>query len=396
MIKEKVSLIPRNNWDYGLTELVRALTGVFKPVLDYSESFERVFGLKPVLTTSGRTSLYAILKSLNLPEGSGVAVPLFCCSVVFDAIRKADLVPKFIDVNLDDYNLSSTDLAKKKAPISAVIVVHMFGHPADMDSISDVSGGVPVIEDCAQSLFSKYKDVYTGLLSTASFFSFRSGKYLSVGEGSAIFCREPLINKYITNLVETFDNWNFYKMIKHCFATYIKSSLYKRPLYGTIGYPIGKRVDRKFNLTAKTGFTLSKIAASDLRIINDRIERFSEKIQKQRENAIYLLKNIKLQNVYLPYEKKECFTNYFQFAIRFENTEQRDSMAEYLFECGIDTAKYLDEIIGVAREYFRYSGDCPNAEQCSKTVLLVPIYYTLSVKDLDYIVDCLNKGARYL
>ena len=80
-------------------------------------------------------------------------------------------------------------LEKKREDLAALIVVHMFGHPAHMDEIRKVAAGIPIIEDCAHSLFSKYKGTYTGLLSTASFFSFRSGKYVSAGE-AARFYRE--------------------------------------------------------------------------------------------------------------------------------------------------------------------------------------------------------------
>jgi len=392
MIKNKIGLIPRYNWDYELSDLVKAYKGIFDVPPNAEDILEKVFGNKPILTASGRTSLYVILKSLNLPERSYVGVPLFCCSVVFDAIRQANLIPRFIDINLDDYNLSASDLEKKKGDLSATVVVHMFGHPADMDSISLSTNNSPLIEDCAQSLFSKYKGQNTGFLSTASFFSFRSGKYISAGEGSAIFMREAHLGETIKKHVETLAEWSIGKELLHSTATYIKSTLYKRPWYGTLGYPIGMRIDRKLNLTAKTGFTLNKIANGDRTILNNRISTFAEKVNKQKENALYLLKNIRLENISLPYERKDCWSNYYQFVIRFQDSKQRDRMADYLFKKGIDTAKYLDEIIDVARDNYDYSGDCPNAELCSKTVLVIPNHYTLSKQDLDHIINCLNSS----
>ena len=165
---------------------------------------ENIFGQKPIFTTAGRTSLYAILKSLSLPPGSLVGVPLFCCDVVFDSIRRAGFVPRFIDVESYNYNLSASDLEKKREDLAALIVVHMFGHPAHMDEIRKVAAGIPIIEDCAHSLFSKYKGTYTGLLSTASFFSFRSGKYVSAGEGSAILSRDRLLLESIAEFGRLF------------------------------------------------------------------------------------------------------------------------------------------------------------------------------------------------
>lgn len=396
MFKQKINLIPRYNWDYRLSDYAKALAAAFKPGLDGTETLETLFGQKPIFTTSGRASLYTILKSLDLPDGSRVGVPLFCCPVVFDAVRQAGLVPKFMDIDLHDYNLSAADLEKKKKALSALVVVHMFGHPADIDAIATAAGDIPIVEDCAQSLFSKYKGQYTGFVSTASFFSFRSGKYVSAGEGSAIFTKDAFLREAISKLVEAFDSLTFLQETVHCAATYIKSTLYNRPWYGTIGYPIGTRIDRKLNLTAKTGFKLSKIARSDLEIINDRMGSFLEKVNKQRENALYLLKNLQIENVVLPQESKECWNNYYQFSIRFENSEQRDRMADYLFQHGIDSAKYLDEVVQVAREHYDYNGDCPNSEHCSKTVLVIPHHYTLSRRDLDHIIRCLNEASHYL
>lgn len=189
MIREKIGLIPRYNWDYGASDFTKAMRGIFAAPSDASRVIERVFGQKPILTTSGRASLYVILKSLNLPEGSGVGVPLFCCPVVFDAIKQANLDPKFVDIELDDYSLSASDLEKKKNSLSAVIVVHMFGHPADMDSISEVCKDIPIIEDCAQSLFSRYKGNYTGFQSTASFFRSDQGNIFLLEKAAQFFVR---------------------------------------------------------------------------------------------------------------------------------------------------------------------------------------------------------------
>ena len=396
MIQEKIGLIPRYNWDYRLSDLTQALKGIITDKLNLEGPIERIYGQRPIFTTSGRTSLYLILKSLKLPEKSYVGVPLFCCPVVFDAIVQANLIPKFVDIDSDDYNLSVSDLNEKKESLSAVVVVHMFGHPADMDSISKVCKEIPIIEDCAQSLFSRYKGNYTGFQSTASFFSFRSGKYISAGEGSAIFCNNSMLRDSIAGISKTLEEWNFFQEIFHCMATYIKSTLYHRPWYGTLGYPIGRLLDRKLNLTAKNGFILRRISKADLKILDDRIGAFSSRIDQQRQNALYYLEKLKIKNASLPFEKEGCFSNYYQFAIRFKDTTQRDFVADYLMKHGIDSAKYLDDIIDVAKETYGYIGDCPNAELCSKTVLVIPHYYNLSYQDMDHILNTLNDSDKLL
>ena len=71
-------------------------------------------------------------------------------------------------------------------------------------------------------------------------------------------------------------------------------------------------------------------------------------------------------------------------------------MADYLFKKGIDTSKYLDNIADEARSDYGYRGDCPNAELLSKTVLLVPIHYTLCTCDIEHIARSINEGSQVI
>lgn len=389
-ILNQMTLLPRYNWDYTLADFCRALPSVFGKPADTESAFEKIFGRKPVLTTSGRVSLYLILKSLNLPEGSSVGTPLFVCPIVFETIRAAGLVPVFLDIDIDDYTISINDLEKKKDSLSAVVVVHMFGHAADMEGISAVCGKLPIIEDCAQALFSTYNGEYLGFRSDASFFSFRSGKYLSAGEGSAIFSRDPALHESITNAADTLRKWNAFEELVHCSSVFIKSTLYHRPWYGLLGKPVGTILDRKCNLTAKTGLKLYGISRPDRRTIHDKIKRLAVKIGRQRQNSLFYLENIALENVSLPREKPGCTSNYFQFAIRLPSQDMRDSLAEHLLNHGIDSAKYLDDVIALARRDYDYAGDCPAAELCAKTVLVIPNYYTLKQSDLEKTVAVIN------
>jgi perosamine synthetase len=394
-LRDHIKLIPRNNWDYGLKALFGALVGVCNNATQ-APNIENIFQQNPIWTKSGRTSLYAILKSLELPAGAKVGVPLFCCSVVFNAICQAGLSPCFIDSNINECNISVEDLRKKRADLVAVVAVHMFGNPCDTDAIITVADTLPVIEDCAQSIFSTYKGRQTGLLSTASFFSFRCGKYISAGEGSAIFCRELELQKKIERIVDSFESWSTLKMFIHSLLTFVKATLYNRPWYGLIGYPIGMRLDKKLNLTAKDGFETGKIASTQLTLINARITRFQEKINIQREHAHMLLNAVVPSNFSLPSEGNGCSSNWSQFALRFQNTNQRDVMADYLLNQGIDTSKYLDNIADEARSNYGYNGDCPNAEMLSKTVLLVPIHYTLRTRDIEHIARSINEGSQII
>jgi dTDP-4-amino-4,6-dideoxygalactose transaminase len=267
----------------------------------------------------------------------------------------------------------------------------MFGHPADMDAVLLAAGPVPVIEDCAQSLFSTYKGRYAGSMGAVSFFSFRSGKHISAGEGSAIICNSPGLADRVQKTVASFPKWRLDQTILHSLSTYIKSVLYHRPWFGTVGYPIGIKLDKKLNLTAKSGFTIRQIAEGDRTIINERLRRFKTKIKKQRDNALYYLSAITRKDMFfLPFQKPGCESNYYQFALRTADQDQRDRLAAHLKKSGIDSVKYLEGIAFEAKSQFGYTGDCPVAEQCARTVLTVPVYYSLSKNDVVRIAEGIN------
>jgi len=261
-----------------------------------------------------------------------------------------------------------------------------------MDAIKEVCEELPIIEDCAQSLFSVYKGKQTGFLSEVSFFSFRSGKYISAGEGSAVFSRNADLLGAIERIVNDFEKHGLFEEILLSGSTYVKSSLYKRPWYGLIGRPVGVRLDKKLNLTAKSGFEVARIRRTDLAVIEQKILTFRAHCAQQRENAHYLLRNLKRDGVVVPAEKTGCISNFYQFALRFESSMHRDFTAENLLRCGIDAAKYLDEVVDLARDQYGYQGGCPNSELCAKSVLSVPNHYTLSKEDLSRIADCLNRA----
>lgn len=392
-LRHRLGLIPRNNWDYGLRSLFVALAAARKPDVQ-TPNIASIFPQKPLWTTSGRASLFAILSALELPQGASVGVPLFCCPVVFDAIRQAGFSPRFLDSKRDDPNVSADDLRRKRAGLAAVIAVHMFGNPCDVEAIVAAANPIPVIEDCAQSIFSTYMGRPTGLLGTASFFSFRCGKYLSAGEGSAILCKDAQLRERVARTVASFQRWSASGVVVDAMLAFAKATLYHRPWYGLAGYPLGMRLDKTLNLTAKDGFETARIAPGYLALADARSAHFEEKIDVQRRHAQFLLETVLPAGFDLPSESKDCASNWFQFALRFEDKGQRDRMADYLFHCGIDTSKYADKVPEQARANYGYGGDCPNAEQLSRTILLVPIHYTLRADDMAHIARSINNGSH--
>ena len=195
------SLIPAEYHHYSLSDMVLALSACRKsatgpPVTLTWPGVGGGTGLR-----SARAAVIIALKALDLPAGSNVGIPLYCCPVVFKAVQAARCRPRFIDVDPESHCLSVRDLEKKSTGLDAVIAVHMFGRLCDMPEILKIMNGRPVIEDCAQSLGSRLDHQPCGSFGDVAFFSFRSGKYLAIGEGAALFAKDSALSARIAGLV---------------------------------------------------------------------------------------------------------------------------------------------------------------------------------------------------
>lgn len=138
-----------------------------------------------VAVSSGTAALHLALLALEISEDDEVVIPSFVCPALLNAIRYVRAIPVLADINPETFNMDVRDLRKRlTGKTKAVIIPHIFGLPADIRDI--VSLGVPVIEDCAQSLGSRYEGSPTGSFGALSVFSFYATKVICTGEGGMI------------------------------------------------------------------------------------------------------------------------------------------------------------------------------------------------------------------
>ena len=138
-----------------------------------------------VAVSSGTAALHLSLLALGVSEGDEVIIPSYVCCALLNAIMYVNAVPVIADIDRSTFNIDVDDLRKRITKrTKAIIVPHMFGLPAEINEI--VSLGIPVIEDCAQSIGAKYQGRYTGSFGVCSIFSFYATKMLATGEGGMI------------------------------------------------------------------------------------------------------------------------------------------------------------------------------------------------------------------
>jgi perosamine synthetase len=396
-----LSLIPTELWEYSILDAVRAVPAALEARTDFTFP---IVGVGPCIPArSARVALVTCLQALSLPKGASVGVPLYCCDVVFQAIKTAGYVPRFIDVEPATFIISAGDLQAKSSEIDAVIVVHAFGNVCDVPALQRIMGKKPVIEDCAQSLGSKLNGRMTGSFGEAAVFSFHSGKYLSVGEGGALFCKTPAVHARASALTSQLDGPSRLGEITHVGKTYVRSLLRRQPLYGVIGRRLWEIYGRRVHGRPNNRFPNSQSYRADLSLARRRLYGLDSAIARQRAIAEFYLQTLVLPKTMLCAEPQDAFYNRYQFPIRFASREDCDSMAARLRARNIDPITPLREIVDVAARWFAYAGDCPISEQLSQSVLVIPSHHDLRRKTADRVartindawIELVSPGARH-
>jgi perosamine synthetase len=161
---------------------------------EYLTAFEREFakycGTKyAVATNNGTTALHLALVALGVGPGDSVLVPTLTYVATANAVRYCQATPIFVDCEERTYNIDPRRIEEKIRPdTKAIIVVHMYGHPVDMDPILELARrrNLVVIEDAAEAHGAEYKGRRVGGLSKCGTFSFFGNKIITTGEGGMI------------------------------------------------------------------------------------------------------------------------------------------------------------------------------------------------------------------
>ncbi|MFQ5791354.1 MAG: DegT/DnrJ/EryC1/StrS family aminotransferase [Acidobacteriota bacterium] len=149
--------------------------------------------------SSGTAALHLALLTLGVGRGDRVALPSYACAALVHAASLTGAEPLLVDVDPATFNLDPDDLRRRlRRRTKAVIVPHMFGLPAPFEEIRAL--GVPVIEDCALALGSRYRGKPTGSLGVLSVASFYATKMITTGEGGMVLGNQSGLLRKVKDL----------------------------------------------------------------------------------------------------------------------------------------------------------------------------------------------------
>ena len=332
-----------------------------------SQMAERLKTDKFVLVDSGSNGLYLALTLLNLPAGSEVIVPSFTWVSCAQVVMLAGCVPVFCDVDLDTQNVTA-DLIKPHITdkTSAIMVVHYGGLAVDMDPILEL--GYPVIEDACHAVDSTYKGKACGTIGDVGVYSFDAVKNLSMGEGGGV----------VSNRKEALERAS---VLRYCG---IGKSGFEASTHGKDRWWEYNIVEPFIKMNPSD--IAAGIGLAQLGKLDD-LQAYRKKIWD-----IYQTEFANMDWIKRPVEAREGDKHsYFTYFIR---VPRRDELAKYLFDKGIYTTLryhplHLNPI---------YNSDkvLPNSNELNETGINIPLHPSLSMNDVDKIVEEIKEFGKQL
>lgn len=273
-------------------------------VNEFEKKVAEFCGVKrAVACVNGTCALHLALKINGIKEGDRVITQPLTFIATANAIKYCNAEPVFVDIDRETLGLSPEKLKsylKKNNKIKAVVPMHTFGHPCQIDEIKKICDnyGIILIEDCAESLGSFYNNSHMGNWGITSTISFNGNKIITTGGGGMLlFNDERLADyaKYLTTQAKIPHRWEF----KHSECGYN----YRMP-----------------NLNAALGLA--------------QLQKLPALLNKKRELA-QLYKQF-FGDKFID-EPRNCKSNFWLQAIILNNLEERDKFLEYTNDNGVMT-----------------------------------------------------------
>ncbi|MCA1553952.1 MAG: DegT/DnrJ/EryC1/StrS family aminotransferase [Chloroflexi bacterium] len=324
-------------------------------------AFEREFatfcGAKHCIgMASGTAAIHLALHVCGIGAGAEVITTTFTFTATAEAICQAGATPVFVDIDPQTYNLDPNNVEAAITPRTrAIIPVHLYGQPAEMDAILDIARrhNLVVLEDAAQAHGAEYRGTRIGTLGHAAIFSFYPGKNLGAyGDAGAIVTNDDAFAAMVRQL-----------------SDHGRSDKYT---HAEIGF----------------GYRLDALQAAILRAKLPYLEHWNEARRAHANRYRELLADCDLV---LPREPEHVTSVYHIFAVR---AAERDTLAAHLKAKGVQTGVHYPIPLHMQPAYASLSyreGDLPVAEEVASTELSLPMYPELTDEQLQFVASALRE-----
>lgn len=331
-----------------------------KFLTEFEEKFAEAVGAKyAIAVNSGTSALFLALAALGLEKGDEVIVPAFTMISTAFAVSYFGATPVFVDCD-EYYQIDSTLIEEKITPFTkAIMPVHIYGHPVDMDKIEAIAArhDLPVIYDAAESHGALYKNQAIGGRGLASCYSFYGNKIITTGEGGMITTNDKEFADLVRNLKD------------------VSFSTERHFWHKRLGYNF-----RMTNLAAAVGCA--------------QMIHFDELVAKHKFNAaIYMERLKKIPGIRLPKTSANVDNVYWMFG--FEVTPEfgmtRDQLREFMAGRGVETRTFFVPM-HLQPYYQRLEEQHPISERLSERGMYIPSSSKLTSEQIDKVIATIEEA----
>ncbi len=348
----------KDEMDAAIQRVVDSTSFIMGPeVRAFEEEFARFCGVQHVVgVDSGTAALHLAFLICDIGPGDEVITTPHTFIATIGTLGRVGARPVFVDIDPQTYNI---DPARIEAAITArtraIMPVHLYGQPAEMDPIWEIADrhGLKVIEDAAQAHGAEYKGRRAGSMGHVAIFSFYPGKNLGAyGDAGAVVTDDREIAEKVRMLRDH-----------------------------------GRR-DKYEHLLQGFNYRIDTLQAAILRAKLAHLEEWNE--ARRRHAATYreLLSGLDLV---LPYEPEHVRAVYHLFVVRLQ---ERDALREHLQARGISTGIHYPIPLHLQPAYRHLGykeGDFPITEECARQVLSLPMYPELARTQMEEVARAIKK-----
>lgn len=349
-------------------EEVEAVTAVLRSgmvaqgpqVAAFEEEFaEQVAdGVFAVAVNSGTSALHLGLLAAGIGPGDEVIVPSFTFAATANSVAITGAKPVFVDIEADYFCIDPKAVEAAITPATkAIMPVHLYGHPANMDALIDLAdkNGLALFEDAAQAHDASLHGQKAGTFGTFGAFSFYPTKNMTAGEGGMV----TTASEEVARRVQILRNQGMAKQ-------------YANELVGVN--------NRMTDINAAIGRT--------------QLKHLDEWTKKRQANAKFLDEN--LEGVVVPPVAPDAVHVYHQYTIRVDKDDRArivDAMREnYQVGSGVYYPIPNHRLVSLAK--FAPGLDLPETEKAAAEVISLPVHPSLTQNDLERIVEAVNSTVK--
>ena len=342
--------------------------------LSFEENFSLMLGndVKSTAVCNCTAALHMSLLALNIKAGDEVIIPALTFVADINVVRLVGATPVLADCDsYDNWNMSARSIRQQITDkTKAVIIVHFAGYPCEMDEIVSLcrEKNIYLIEDAAHAPGAKYKGQSCGTFGDFGCFSFFTNKNLSVGEGGMIVTKDPALQQQA-------------KYLRSHGMTALTMDRHKgRAIsYDVVQSGLNYRIDEMRSALGLVQLEKLPAANAQRKVL---VERY---ISKLEGIAGFSLPFLNLENVESVYHI---------FPILLNSDIDRVGLIGKLKEYGIQTSIHYPTFDTFTAFKDIGLNETPIAQDIAKRELTLPLYPTMSLEEVDLVVDCLKKALE--